>query len=140
MFLYCVLMFLTDAPWCEIRPTHASSKFVSTQFAPAKKKERWEPGCSIKSRNEPRNLMSAFIHMHAHNICEIHMHVHTNTQARVRTRAHTHTHNAIFIVRSCNKIIYRFRQVAEVIAGVKGMDKVQLAQQVFTNTCTLFRW
>lgn len=48
---------ITDAPWCEIRPTHASSKFVSTQFPPAKKKEKWEPGCSVKGRNEPRNLM-----------------------------------------------------------------------------------
>ena len=56
-------MFLTDAPWCEIRPSHASSKFVSTQFAPAKKKEKWEPGCSVKSRNEPRNLMLVFVHI-----------------------------------------------------------------------------
>ena len=45
-----------DAPWCEIRPTHASSKLVETKFA-CKKKERWEPGSSVKSRNEPRNIV-----------------------------------------------------------------------------------
>ena len=51
------MYIVTDAPWCEIRPTHASSKFVTTQFPPAKKKEKWESGCSVKSRNEPRNLL-----------------------------------------------------------------------------------
>ena len=63
------MMLIIDAPWCEIRPTHASSKFVSTQFGPTKKKEKWELGCSVKSRNEPRNLMSVlcstyYIHLH----------------------------------------------------------------------------
>ena len=63
---FVVLMFPTDAPWCEIRPTHASSKYISTQFAPAKKKEKWEPGCSVKSRNEPRNLMLVFVRAYIH--------------------------------------------------------------------------
>ncbi|XP_065897209.1 deoxyribonuclease TATDN1-like [Dysidea avara] len=81
------ILLETDAPWCEIRPTHASSKFVTTQFPPAKKKEKWESGCSVKSRNEPRNLL----------------------------------------------------HVLEVVAGVKGMDVLQLAQQVFVNTCNLFK-
>jgi TatD DNase family protein len=45
----------TDAPWCEIRPTHAGSKYVETKFAeyPSVKREKWKKGCMVKSRNEP---------------------------------------------------------------------------------------
>ena len=46
------LMVETDSPWCEIRPTHASHKFVKTHF-PAVKKEKWSEGSLVKSRNEP---------------------------------------------------------------------------------------
>ena len=49
-----------DAPWCDIRPSHASSKYVTTQF-PSKKKERWEEGVGVKGRNEPRNIMYAYM-------------------------------------------------------------------------------
>ncbi|KAJ0420748.1 hypothetical protein BJY00DRAFT_301283 [Aspergillus carlsbadensis] len=45
----------TDGPWCEIRPSHASSRFL--QGAPALpkavKKERWQKGFMVKGRNEP---------------------------------------------------------------------------------------
>ncbi|GKT33000.1 TatD family like protein, partial [Aduncisulcus paluster] len=41
----------TDAPWCEIRPSHASYKYVKTRF-PAKKKEKFVMGQLVKSRNE----------------------------------------------------------------------------------------
>ncbi|KAI8087195.1 hypothetical protein BDF21DRAFT_437361 [Thamnidium elegans] len=55
------LMIETDAPWCDIRPTHASyahlknvSKEEMAVYAPAsKKKEKFEMGCMVKSRNEP---------------------------------------------------------------------------------------
>jgi TatD DNase family protein len=42
----------TDAPWCDIRPTHASHPFISLEFE-QKKKERFELGKMIKGRNEP---------------------------------------------------------------------------------------
>lgn len=45
----------TDAPWCEIRPTHAGSKYLLTKFEeyPSVKREKWKKGCMVKSRNEP---------------------------------------------------------------------------------------
>eukprot|EP00123_Amoebidium_parasiticum_P010218 comp19963_c0_seq1/m.24328 comp19963_c0_seq1/g.24328 ORF comp19963_c0_seq1/g.24328 comp19963_c0_seq1/m.24328 type:complete len:335 (-) comp19963_c0_seq1:133-1137(-) len=50
------LMIETDAPWCDIRPTHASDKHVVTREKNSKKKEKWEVGCVIKGRNEPANI------------------------------------------------------------------------------------
>jgi TatD DNase family protein len=45
----------TDGPWCEMRPSHASAKYL--QDAPplpkSVKKERFAKGCMIKGRNEP---------------------------------------------------------------------------------------
>lgn len=50
-----------DAPWCEIRPTHASSKHLQKipkeemeLYAPlSKKKEKFEKGLIVKNRCEP---------------------------------------------------------------------------------------
>lgn len=55
------LMIETDAPWCDIRPTHASFAHLKNVTAaemslyspPSKKKEKFEMGCMVKSRNEP---------------------------------------------------------------------------------------
>ncbi|KAF9913509.1 TatD DNase [Lobosporangium transversale] len=55
------LMLETDGPWCDIRPTHASHKHLSSMTheqqaiynPPAKKKERFEAGSMVKNRNEP---------------------------------------------------------------------------------------
>ncbi|QVM08888.1 hypothetical protein D8B26_003561 [Coccidioides posadasii str. Silveira] len=45
----------TDGPWCEIRPSHASFKYVedAPTLPKAVKKERWQKGCMVKGRNEP---------------------------------------------------------------------------------------
>lgn len=51
------LMIETDAPWCGIRATHASSKHVTTQFQQVKDPKKWKGGFSVKGRCEPCHLM-----------------------------------------------------------------------------------
>lgn len=46
------LMLETDAPWCEIRPTHAGITHVRTKLAMVKA-EKFEGGKGVKNRNEP---------------------------------------------------------------------------------------
>lgn len=43
------LMLETDAPWCDIRPTHAGYQYVKTKF---ESKRNWTKGCMVKGRNE----------------------------------------------------------------------------------------
>lgn len=50
------LMIETDAPWCDIRPTHAGYAHVRTHGVTAVKPERFTAGCAVKSRNEPASL------------------------------------------------------------------------------------
>ncbi|CAO1403249.1 unnamed protein product [Diamesa serratosioi] len=49
------LMIETDAPWCEIRPTHASNKHVKTVFELVKNKDKkkWDKHVLVRGRNEP---------------------------------------------------------------------------------------
>ncbi|KAL5039691.1 hypothetical protein BDEG_28274 [Batrachochytrium dendrobatidis JEL423] len=60
------LLLETDAPWCDIRPTHASFPFLSAHATPdpldilgpeAKKKEKFIMGQRVKGRNEPCTLL-----------------------------------------------------------------------------------
>lgn len=49
------LLLETDAPWCEVRPSHAGAPLVRTSF-PSVKKEKWAEGSMVKGRNEPANI------------------------------------------------------------------------------------
>ena len=45
-------MVETDSPYCEIRNTHESAKWVKTKFESAKK-EKWDKNKMVRGRNEP---------------------------------------------------------------------------------------
>ncbi|CAI7645926.1 unnamed protein product [Penicillium manginii] len=49
------LQIETDGPWCEIRPSHASAKFLpgAPELPKSFKKEKWQKGFMVKGRNEP---------------------------------------------------------------------------------------
>ena len=50
-------MLETDAPWCDIRNSHASSKLTTTDYFKsykvANKPNKWVMGGLVKGRNEP---------------------------------------------------------------------------------------
>ncbi len=46
------IMLETDAPYCDIKNTHASAKLVKTQFEKIKK-DKMKKGLICKERNEP---------------------------------------------------------------------------------------
>jgi TatD DNase family protein len=48
-------MIETDAPWCSITSTHASSLYLNA--VKSKKKEKFEEGLQVKGRNEPCNIL-----------------------------------------------------------------------------------
>src|SRR5690606_33923150 len=50
------LLLETDAPWCEIRRTHASYKFIDTHFE-SKKKEKYSKNHLVNGRNEPCKMV-----------------------------------------------------------------------------------
>ncbi|KAM7262751.1 hypothetical protein ACFE04_000434 [Oxalis oulophora] len=46
------MMIETDSPYCEIKNSHVGMKFVKSSW-PSKKKEKYDPECIVKGRNEP---------------------------------------------------------------------------------------
>lgn len=54
------LQIETDGPWCEIRPSHASSQYLKDGplLPKAVKKEKWQKGLMVKGRNEPVAIVS----------------------------------------------------------------------------------
>jgi TatD DNase family protein len=54
------LHFETDAPWCDIRPSHAGAASVKTKLGPVKDKKKYEAGCLVKGRNEPCNIRQVY--------------------------------------------------------------------------------
>ncbi|WFC99627.1 hypothetical protein MYAM1_002372 [Malassezia yamatoensis] len=61
------IMLETDAPWCDLRPTHASATFLeqfrkedphlAQRYSPLRlKPERWSASAAVKGRNEPCNI------------------------------------------------------------------------------------
>ncbi|GAM16927.1 hypothetical protein SAMD00019534_001020, partial [Acytostelium subglobosum LB1] len=52
------LLIETDAPWCDIRRTHASHKYVKTTFESVKKPEKHEIDKCVQSRNEPCHIVN----------------------------------------------------------------------------------
>jgi TatD DNase family protein len=52
-----MLMLETDAPWCDIRPTHASFQYIADLKPIEKKKEKFEMGIAVKGRNEPSSIV-----------------------------------------------------------------------------------
>lgn len=53
------ILIETDAPWCEIKPTHPSHQHVRTTFATVKK-EKHNENFMVKGRNEPANIVQVF--------------------------------------------------------------------------------
>ena len=47
----------TDCPYCEIKRTHASHKYVKTEFPNKKAEKKFEKGLMVKGRNEPCQLI-----------------------------------------------------------------------------------
>ena len=50
-------MIETDAPWCDIRPTHASHQHTKSRFEVVNKPEKWSKGKGVKGRNEPQQIV-----------------------------------------------------------------------------------
>ncbi|KAG0450680.1 hypothetical protein HPP92_026613 [Vanilla planifolia] len=46
------MMIETDSPYCEIKNSHAGIHLVKSNW-PSKKKEKYDPHCTVKGRNEP---------------------------------------------------------------------------------------
>jgi hypothetical protein len=56
-----------DAPWCEMRASHAGMQLVDkaslAPLPPSRKKEKFEDGCMVRGRNEPCAIMYHFTYL-----------------------------------------------------------------------------
>jgi len=59
------LLIETDAPWCEIRTTHASFPMVRSAV-PVKTPEQWRSDLAVKGRCEPGSLLAVLEVIAAH--------------------------------------------------------------------------
>jgi len=50
------ILLETDAPWCDIRATHAGHHLISTKFE-SKKEKKFEMGITVKNRQEPCHIV-----------------------------------------------------------------------------------
>jgi TatD DNase family protein len=76
------LMIETDAPWCDIRNTHAGAKFVKTHW-PQKDKKKHEKGKWVKGRNEPcaiRQVMEVVAGVKGEDLNGLAHQIYNNTQ------------------------------------------------------------
>lgn len=80
------LMLETDAPWCDIRATHASFEHVATKF-PSKKAEKFQLGMTVKSRNEPCSMIQ---------VLEVMAAVHGMDPQDLATTVYENTQNIFF--------------------------------------------
>ncbi|KAF0698288.1 Aste57867_11081 [Aphanomyces stellatus] len=80
------MMLETDAPWCDIRPTHASFPFVKTLFD-AKKPEKFQAGVPVKGRNEPCTMIQ---------VLEVVSALHGMDAADVAETVYANTHRVFF--------------------------------------------
>ena len=51
-----LLLLETDCPWCGVKQTHPSYKYVKTHF-PAKKREKYDTESMVKDRSEPATIV-----------------------------------------------------------------------------------
>ncbi|EGC29715.1 hypothetical protein DICPUDRAFT_42477 [Dictyostelium purpureum] len=76
------LLIETDSPYCDIRKTHASYKYVKTVF-PILKKEKFKLDSQVQGRNEPCNIINVLEVISGlkpeQSIEEISSHIYLNT-------------------------------------------------------------
>jgi len=51
-----MILLETDAPWCNIKATHAGHTHVRSTWEEVKKPEKWEEGKCVKDRCEPCHI------------------------------------------------------------------------------------
>jgi len=75
------ILLETDAPWCEIKNTHAGKQHIQTKFD-AVKKEKWKKDCLVKGRNEPcciRQVLEVICGVKSIPVTEAAATIHDNT-------------------------------------------------------------